>query len=597
MNDSKPLTETYEISEVTNIEQSVERPLLLKPQIDESYNQAWICECEDYMRSACTALPANYEHEGKHYCVLHYSNREKVKDFRLAFHKKLVDEDFNFYGVYFPEEVNFNSIEFKNAAGFRGAIFTADANFLEASFNGEANFHKVTFNAAVAFIGVTFDLKTDFSEAAFIGEADFTAVTFKENAITDFSGATFNAKANFSFVNFKADSWFWAAIFKENAIADFSKAIFSTKPYFDYTNFSADVHFNEAIFNAIASFNGTTFSADVYFDKAIFNAEAYFDNATFNQIASFRYTQFQDVYFREAIFKDYVWFSEKEAFTEHSYLNLQHARIEKPERFSFHTLILQPHWFINVDTRKFIFTAVGWTWEDDVEKEIEKIQDEDVLLRNELFSIACRNLALNAEENHRYDCASDFRYMSMEAERLNNSGNFLKTAQSTFKALDELLGKTDTDDSPARLLKLFQLRREKKSLLQNKQNNQKWNISKPVRWLYWILSGYGERVLRALLVLIGIWLLSAFLYTQVGFARWEPKLTSESDITTNQRDVIGNPLTFTRAIAYSFALMALQKPEPRPATNTAQALVTLETVLGPLQAALLALAIRRKFMR
>jgi hypothetical protein len=31
--------------------------------------------------------------------------------------------------------------------------------------------------------------------------------------------------------------------------------------------------------------------------------------------------------------------------------------------------------------------------------------------------------------------------------------------------------------------------------------------------------------------------------------------------------------------------------------STAQTLVTLETILGPLQAALLALAIRRKFMR
>jgi len=43
--------------------------------------------------------------------------------------------------------------------------------------------------------------------------------------------------------------------------------------------------------------------------------------------------------------------------------------------------------------------------------------------------------------------------------------------------------------------------------------------------------------------------------------------------------------------------MSLQKPEPKPLTGTAQTLVLLETILGPLQAALLALAIRRKFMR
>ncbi|MFY9553545.1 MAG: hypothetical protein WAV47_02375 [Blastocatellia bacterium] len=35
----------------------------------------------------------------------------------------------------------------------------------------------------------------------------------------------------------------------------------------------------------------------------------------------------------------------------------------------------------------------------------------------------------------------------------------------------------------------------------------------------------------------------------------------------------------------------------KPITGTAQTLVLLETILGPLQAALLGLAIRRKFMR
>ena len=37
--------------------------------------------------------------------------------------------------------------------------------------------------------------------------------------------------------------------------------------------------------------------------------------------------------------------------------------------------------------------------------------------------------------------------------------------------------------------------------------------------------------------------------------------------------------------------------DPKPLTGTAQTLVLLETILGPVQAALLALAIRRKFMR
>jgi len=60
---------------------------------------------------------------------------------------------------------------------------------------------------------------------------------------------------------------------------------------------------------------------------------------------------------------------------------------------------------------------------------------------------------------------------------------------------------------------------------------------------------------------------------------------------------VGVPIaSFSRALTYSANVMTLQKPDPRPVTTAAQVVVLLETILGPVQAALLALAIRRKFM-
>jgi hypothetical protein len=103
--------------------------------------------------------------------------------------------------------------------------------------------------------------------------------------------------------------------------------------------------------------------------------------------------------------------------------------------------------------------------------------------------------------------------------------------------------------------------------------------------------------MQGVLVLFGILLLSAILYSHVGFVRWEPKLASESDMASAKRDDVGAPLKFSRALIYSAAVMTFQKPEPRAATTAAQTVVLLETILGPVQAALLALAIRRKFMR
>ena len=90
---------------------------------------------------------------------------------------------------------------------------------------------------------------------------------------------------------------------------------------------------------------------------------------------------------------------------------------------------------------------------------------------------------------------------------------------------------------------------------------------------------------------------SGVLYTQVGFARWEPRLSNEGDWAASRRDEVGAPLRLGRGITYSAAVMTFQRPEPKPVTTAAQAIVILETVLGPVQAALLALAVRRKFMR
>ena len=33
----------------------------------------------------------------------------------------------------------------------------------------------------------------------------------------------------------------------------------------------------------------------------------------------------------------------------------QFAKIEEPSRVSFHTIILRPHWFVNVNAREFDF--------------------------------------------------------------------------------------------------------------------------------------------------------------------------------------------------------------------------------------------------
>jgi hypothetical protein len=419
--------------------------MVMSPASETTYSK-FVCDCGELFRSACAEEPFYKKHNGKRYCVFHFPVDGKSEDFKVALHRKLKSKDFNFRGVWFPDDPEFFDFE-----------FGADAHFIGANFRAHVEFDRVTFSAGAYFNAATFGEGADFGQVAFNADANFTWATFGE-------------------------------------AADFS-----------YTDFSGEVDFTDTRFKAPVMFFGATFRDHVRFagrgeERPIFSA---------------------------------------------ALVDLQFARIDKPDHFSFHTLKASPCWFVNIDSREFQFYNVEWKWRT-VKEEIRTLEEMDVSSPLRMLSIACRNLAVNAEENHRYEEASKFRYMAMDSRRLEHWGGF------DFRRLG---------------------------------------------WWYWLASGYGERVVRALGVLIGILLLSAILYTQVGFTRWEPRLATESEAAAAKRDETGAPLKLSRALTYSAAVMTLQKPEPRPATTAAKTIVLLETILGPVQAALLALAIRRKFMR
>lgn len=419
---------------------------------------AYECASGKAARLACEGLPFYGEHEGKPYCVLHYPARDKSATFYEALRRKLSAGDFNFNGVWFPDE-----------GPFYHASFTKPASFNSAWFSAKADFRYARFSAGV-----------DFGSAVFDGDADFNSATFRE------------------------------------------------------------ARFLSAKFGGRASFTHAEFGGKASFLQATFDAEADFRYARFGSGADFGF----------ATFEDYARFAGNDAtqvFGDESPLKLQFATVEQPDRVSFHTLCLRPQWFVNVDARRFEFINVDWGWDDiNIRRVVRALRRANVSPPHRLLAIACRNLAVNAEECHRYEEASRFRYMAMEARRLERWGGF---------AL--------------------------------------WTLA----WWYWLASGYGERVWRAFVMLLGVWALFALLYTRAGFVRWEPRVSNEREAAEARRDEVGQPLRGRRALTYSLGVMTLQKPEPRPATDGTQALVTLETILGPVQAALLALAIRRKFMR
>lgn len=554
---------------------------MASPNSERKDHSVFVCECDPEMRSACTEEPF-YKEKGKRYCILHFPGEEKAEQFSAAIKRKLTDKDFNFRGVWFPSGEIFPSFNFSTPAYFSGATFSAGADFRETTFGAGADFTKATFtrtgatfggkwadfteatfSAGADFTRATFSAGADFSRATFSAEADFTKATFSESAL--FSGATFSANVDFR-ATFSADVYFRATTFGAGAYfsegttfsaeadfcfatfaaeAEFSEATFTARADFSIATFSADANFRGATFTR-ADFRVATFSERALFKEATFNEEANFGGATFSAKADFSEATFSaKADFGQATFGDYVRFSGIGAggFLYHSTFDLQFATIKTSERVSFHSLTLRPCWFVNVDARKFEFSNVEWA-KDSLSKGIDELARNSVSTPHRLLSIAYRRLAVNAEENHRYEEASTFRYLSMDARR----------------------------------------REEWRGLAF-------WRLS----WLYWVASGYGEHFKQAAAVLGFIILLFAFSYTQVGFERTQTK--EPSSLQSAPLDTVGVPLSKGKAFIYSLQVMTFQKPDPRPLTPAAQLLVTFELILGPVQAALFVLAVRRKFIR
>jgi uncharacterized protein YjbI with pentapeptide repeats len=480
----------------------------------ETTDSAFVCASGSWMHSACAGESFYKEYEGKRYCVFHYPGKEKSADFDVALKRKRNNEDADFRGVWFPSWVSFTNHRFSIKADFEWATFSEDAYFLETKFDKGASFQKAAFCAKALFGAATFG---ESAQPSILGWANFRDTVF-------------NAEAVFHHTHFQ--------------ITTFPNAIFKAK---------AD--FGDATFDGKANFRATTFSAEADFRLAAFSNETDFSSAIFN---------------------DYVKFSgegRRHLFGSTSSLNLQFARIAKPEHVSFHTLTLRPHWFVNVDARKFEFTNVGWDWRD-INEEIESLKHKGVSAPHRLLEIACRNLAVNAEENHRYRPASRFRFMAMEARRVQWAerlrGNFFKAQWKASRKILTLVNRSRKRDGKVRRGMLIRLRRFARTY------QKSFDL---LHCLYWAASGYGEKITRAFVLLIAIWIFFAGLYMLTGHIR-----------VHRASDMLG-------AVNYSLSVMALQKPEPKSVAGLTPLLITFETILGPVQAALLALAIRRKFMR
>ena len=497
--------------------------------------------------------------DGHYYCLFHLPTREKdVDKFEKIFQSRLTDIEsviiknerlvkdnqkpteisYNFNFVWFPSKVNFHAYNFNADVFFRNATFSKGAEFGIANFHhrvqfcnstfiGRAIFADAIFCDGVYFLETTFSSETHFSRAEFRDDADFSASKFSSNAYL--REAKFSANTTFHQAEFSADVYFSKALFCQNSSVDFSHSKFTKDIFFEDTKFCGKTNFNSVVFGK---------ESDVFFRRTYFEHEP-----DFAYVTSESYLSFTGVNFG----KNFAF-------------NLQHTAFDKASRILFKSVKLRPNWFVNADPRKFVFHDVDWMLDKNIR---QVISDELAQLKRRqieknpirLLKATSRQLAENAENNNRFDEASNFRQMAFECESLE-----IKEKQTQW------------------WMKRFSLRQVVTESLTH-------CIEAPFdlpHFLYRWLSGYGEKWFRAFCWLLFIWIGFALSYYTLGeFGTFGKK----------------EHLEFGSSFSYSFLVMILQKPEPRPFSTFTSILYGLETVLAPIQAALLALAIRRKFMR
>ncbi len=512
----------------------------------------------------CRGLPLTY-FNGKHFCILHLPADYKgdLGQFYEVVQAKLNNGETDFQYIDVPDSKTFFSKHYLNDLNFAHARFRGEADFRSTKFKKGVSFRNAIFESAVYFDLCEFQAACDFEGVVFRGKAGFSSTHFSKGGSFDrsrfeddcvFSRSTFSNHASFEHVVFLTRSDFASAEFLDTS--SFDSGEFKEGANFTLTTFSKQATFFQCRFFNRVNFTPSDFKANVFFNFSRFDDSCIvrFDQTNFFGSVSLQQTDIRGfIYFEGGERIVLVEGAEtSEGITDcfkgsDAYLNLSTSRIEEPHKVFFDSVRLEPNWFIKTNSRQFAFTDCSWRYADgedvSARSELLILQERRIPNASALLQKTCWQLADNYEEAKDFALASLFRSVANEAKRVHGFSGF------------------------------------KDSFLHR---------------IYWLSSYYGENWAQAFTVLAFILLLSAIAFLFVSFEICPASAR------------LGDPgaaceirtLSIWESLRHSFAVATFQQSNARnPVTSAGELLTTLERICVPLQATLLALAIRRKFMR
>ncbi len=491
----------------------------------------WDPKYEEDIAYTCLHPPMKTpDEDGENRCIFHSKREDKdTENFYKEFKKLYESGDHNFTGFIFPEDFDFRRLKKETGslkfvdAGFSEALFLCDVNLSVTEFLGEGdtnfkgakftgkggtNFSWAKFSSegGTDFSGAQFSGEgrtkfymarfsgeggtnfswaqlsdedgtdfggakffgegetnfssakfsgkggTDFSLAQFSGEGgtDFSGAKFSGEGGTDFRGAQFSGKGgtNFSWAQFSSEGEtdFRGAQFSGKDGTDFSWAQFSGEDgnNFTHANFSG---IGEVAFYNAQFANGTTrFSKVLFgnieganFNDVIFYCPVSFDRSKFKKRVSFINSVFHDTV--EFIGSNKTDMSEENHIFSHSFdfeVDLRNMTFSTPDRIIFNMVNLSCARLLNTDFSGVRLGQVNWGERDPEEKRLiiydEKKADAEGSHRE--VSYIYKQLRVIYEKTGRYFNAGDFFFGEMEMRRRQaDEGSIIKALLYLYRLI------------------------------------------------------------------------------------------------------------------------------------------------------------------
>lgn len=521
------------------------------------------CKAHKYDRW-CYELDSKRYENGKEYCIFHapkdgWTDVESFNEQVFSRINKAISEknSCNLSGTIFPGSIRFwyaNKDYRLPPICFANTIFSGTADFNHIIFSSGVDFQGSTFNGRAKFRSVKFHDEALFSKSTFWGNATFDYITFSGKA--DFCKSIFHCDVDFMGSSFNGKALFVESIFSGKA--DFIVNTFDDQLSFSGSTFSGRTTFQGSTFSGNTDFSASTFTNEVYFIMTIFTDKVFFVRNTFSRKADFRGGTFSgNVKFVGTKFEQEM---------DLSYLTIEDSSKMRFSDIDFSNGSVK---FIATDLSNILFEYCRWPQKST----LFKLRTSDALF----------------EEKEVDECfwqsnlKNKFFKYSKFAKEYGMVGDIYRQLKQQFK---ERHNEAEASKWHYREKEMF-----RKGKMCRRYNPLSFSN------LYWFFSGYGERPIRAGVMLSFLLISCTFLMNILG-------LTASASDVYGVTNIQGFSSTLDLSkfwlLVQNTAQYALFVKNPYFVATTLlgeMSLLVFTRLLIPIQATLFVFSLRNKFRR